>query len=52
MGQLSSMACDDCLMWLIIVSIGIDLIENWDDKDCGFTHSRFGLAEDILSLEC
>ena len=51
MSQLSSMACDDCLVWLIVVSIGVHLIENGDDKDCSFTHSRFGLAEYILSLE-
>lgn len=51
MSQLSSMACDDSLVWLIIVSIGVDLIENRDDKDCSFTHSGFGLAEYVLTLE-
>jgi hypothetical protein len=39
-------------VWLIAISIGCDLIENRDDKDCSFSHSRLSLAKDVLSLEC
>lgn len=28
------------------------MIENGDDKDCSFAHTRFGLTEDVLPLEC
>ena len=46
------MASDDGLMWLVVISFRSYLIENGDDKDCSFAHTRFGLAEYILALEC
>ena len=54
MSKFSSMAGDDCLMGLISLGIneGSDLIEDRDHKDCSFTHTGLGLAENILTLEC
>ena len=45
------MASDDCLMWFVALTIWHYLIENGDNEDCSFSHTRFSLAKNILSLE-
>lgn len=51
MGQLSSMASNNALMWLIIISFRSDLIENGNDENCSLTHTGFSLTKNILSLK-
>ena len=54
MGQLSGMAGNDGLMGIISLAFSWwhDLVENGDHEDSCFTHSRFGLTENISPLEC
>ncbi len=52
MGELTSVTGNDGLMGLVaFLSGGGDLVENGDHKDRSLTHTGFGLAKDVLSLE-
>ena len=51
MSQLSSVAGNNTLVWLEVLSLWCDLIEDGDNEDCGLAHTGLGLAEDILSLQ-
>lgn len=51
MGKLSGMASDDGLMGLELISLCCDLIENGDNKYCGFAHSWLGLAKNVVALQ-
>ncbi len=51
MSQLPGVTGNDALMWLIVFALWCDLIEDGYDKYCSLAHTRFGLAENILSLK-
>jgi hypothetical protein len=51
MGQFPSVAGHNALVGFVGVAFCCHLVEDGDDEDCCFSHSGFGLAEDIVSLE-
>lgn len=50
MGQLARMASYNGLVGIVVVFVGHDLVEDGDDKDSCFTHTRLGLTKNILTL--
>ena len=54
MSQLTSVTGDDGLMWLVLIGLGVSdqLIQDWNHKHRGFSHTRFSLAENVLALQC
>ncbi len=51
MSQLPGVTGNNALMWLIVVALWCDLIEDGDDEYCSLAHTGFGLTENVLSLK-
>lgn len=54
MSKFTCMTSDNCLVRFILVGLSVcyQLIQNWDNKNCSFTHSRFSLTKNVLALQC
>ncbi len=51
MSQLSGVAGYNALVRLVVFSLRSDLVQNWYNEHCSFTHAGLCLAENILALK-